>query len=82
MQSRPSLERDAAVQVGRVLPLFFNSILLMKFNQSRYRREFWNFRTPSGVVRKCVCITAGANERARLIVKGEQMAKNNGWKLL
>jgi hypothetical protein len=47
--------------------------------QSKYRIEYWEFRTPKGVERKAVCVTAGGNERARLLKKAEQMAKNNGW---
>lgn len=50
--------------------------------QSRYRIEYWNFRTPKGIEKKAVVVTAGENERARLLRKAEQMEKRYGWKLL
>lgn len=51
-------------------------------SQSKYRKEWWRFRTSEGVKTKLVCILAGQNERGRLLEKAKQMEANNGWKLL
>ncbi len=50
--------------------------------QSKYRIEYWNFRTPKGIEKKAVCVIAGNNERQRLLTKAAQMEKTYGWKLL
>jgi len=52
------------------------------FNKSKYRKEFWRFRTSGGIQTKCVCILAGENERRRLLEKAGEMERINGWKLL
>jgi len=50
--------------------------------QSKFRREFWKFKTQKGIETKCVCVRAGENERKRLLEKAARMEKENGWRLL
>jgi hypothetical protein len=51
-------------------------------DSKKYRSEWWNFKTPKGIEKKLVCVTAGEQERKRMLDKAEEMAKINGWKLL
>jgi hypothetical protein len=50
--------------------------------QSKYRIEYWNFKTPEGIKKKAVCVVAGENERQRLLTKAAKMEKIYNWKLL
>lgn len=51
-------------------------------NQSKYRSEYWRFRTKKGIERKMVCIIAGELERQRMLTKARQLARTYGWTLL
>jgi hypothetical protein len=48
----------------------------------KYRSEYWHFKTDKGVEKKLVCVLAGENERKRMLIKAERLARQYGWKLL
>lgn len=56
--------------------------MIAGLDRKKYRQESFRFKTDKGYAQKPVVITAGDNERARLLEKAERMAKDNNWKLV